>query len=323
MQLDRKHPGLLASPLRTKGDSCACVLQPGLQCTEVSTPVLGPHQWVQKEGVGCLSALNVFSCVLGGRGCPLGMEQNTKFISCHPTLSLQDFHSLATYLSQNTSSVFLDTISDFHLLLFLVTNEVMPLQVRTEQACPLSTWRWSSPDGAGFPRNQRGGRSPLASCGQRLCTRGLLIESGIFHIKCRPSVMGLVSLEGSHHKGRSGGSSMSPIVGQQRPRESPVLIVSEPQPCFPMSPSSQTSCYRLGQTAGGSQARVHSCTGGFCETRGGEEGKCTGGSCCWAVGSRAASSQEAEACAMAWVAFLSASDPRTHQREKNNFFLSH
>ncbi|KAK2112352.1 hypothetical protein P7K49_012099 [Saguinus oedipus] len=40
-----------------------------------------------------------------------------------------DFHSLATYLSQNTSSVFLDTISDFHLLLFLVTNEVMPLQV--------------------------------------------------------------------------------------------------------------------------------------------------------------------------------------------------
>lgn len=36
---------------------------------------------------------------------------------------------MATYLSQNTSSVFLDTISDFHLLLFLVTNEVMPLQV--------------------------------------------------------------------------------------------------------------------------------------------------------------------------------------------------
>ncbi|KAM6111235.1 LOW QUALITY PROTEIN: nuclear protein localization protein 4 homolog [Pterocles gutturalis] len=40
----------------------------------------------------------------------------------------QDFHSLATYLSQNTSSVFLDIISDFHLLLFLVTNEVMPLR---------------------------------------------------------------------------------------------------------------------------------------------------------------------------------------------------
>lgn len=54
---------------------------------------------------------------------------------------------MATYLSQNTSSVFLDTISDFHLLLFLVTNEVMPLQVRalvrvpTEHLASLvSTW---------------------------------------------------------------------------------------------------------------------------------------------------------------------------------------
>lgn len=46
---------------------------------------------------------------------------------------LQDFHSLATYLSQNTSSVFLDIVSDFHLLLFLVTNEVMPLRVRKQQ----------------------------------------------------------------------------------------------------------------------------------------------------------------------------------------------
>lgn len=36
---------------------------------------------------------------------------------------------MATYLSQNTSSIFLDIISDFHLLLFLVTNEVMPLRV--------------------------------------------------------------------------------------------------------------------------------------------------------------------------------------------------
>uniref|UniRef100_A0A8C2QB39 Nuclear protein localization protein 4 homolog n=1 Tax=Cyprinus carpio TaxID=7962 RepID=A0A8C2QB39_CYPCA len=42
----------------------------------------------------------------------------------------QDFHSLATYLSQcfSSSSSFLDIVSDFHLLLFLVTNEVMPLQ---------------------------------------------------------------------------------------------------------------------------------------------------------------------------------------------------
>lgn len=39
----------------------------------------------------------------------------------------QDFHSLATYLAQNKSSFFLDVISDFHLLIYLVTNEVMPL----------------------------------------------------------------------------------------------------------------------------------------------------------------------------------------------------
>uniref|UniRef100_A0A6Q2Z1I8 Nuclear protein localization protein 4 homolog n=1 Tax=Esox lucius TaxID=8010 RepID=A0A6Q2Z1I8_ESOLU len=40
----------------------------------------------------------------------------------------QDFHSLASYLSQCPSTVFLDIVSDFHLLLFLVTNEVMPLK---------------------------------------------------------------------------------------------------------------------------------------------------------------------------------------------------
>ncbi|KAF4012803.1 hypothetical protein G4228_003921, partial [Cervus hanglu yarkandensis] len=64
----------------------------------------------------------------------------------------QDFHSLATYLSQNTSSVFLDTISDFHLLLFLVTNDVMPLQdsisllleaVRTRNEELAQTWKKS------------------------------------------------------------------------------------------------------------------------------------------------------------------------------------
>ncbi|XP_035864977.1 nuclear protein localization protein 4 homolog [Phyllostomus discolor] len=64
----------------------------------------------------------------------------------------QDFHSLATYLSQNTSSVFLDTVSDFHLLLFLVTNEVMPLQdsisllleaVRTRDEELAQTWKKS------------------------------------------------------------------------------------------------------------------------------------------------------------------------------------
>lgn len=45
-------------------------------------------------------------------------------------LCVQDFHSLATYLSQSSSSSsFLDIVSDFHLLIFLVTNEVMPLRV--------------------------------------------------------------------------------------------------------------------------------------------------------------------------------------------------
>ncbi|XP_077359345.1 nuclear protein localization protein 4 homolog [Festucalex cinctus] len=40
----------------------------------------------------------------------------------------QDFHSLSTYLSQCAAASFLDVVSDFHLLLFLVTNEVMPLR---------------------------------------------------------------------------------------------------------------------------------------------------------------------------------------------------
>lgn len=62
--------------------------------------------------------------------------------------SLQDFHSLATYLSQNTSSIFLDIISDFHLLLFLVTNEVMPLRVRNgEQRLVLASLGPSAPPG--------------------------------------------------------------------------------------------------------------------------------------------------------------------------------
>ncbi|XP_041075709.1 nuclear protein localization protein 4 homolog [Polyodon spathula] len=64
----------------------------------------------------------------------------------------QDFHSLATYLSQNTSTVFLNIVSDFHLLLFLVTNEVMPLgdsigllldAVKTSNEELAQTWRKS------------------------------------------------------------------------------------------------------------------------------------------------------------------------------------
>ncbi|CDQ81116.1 nuclear protein localization protein 4 homolog isoform X2 [Oncorhynchus mykiss] len=64
----------------------------------------------------------------------------------------QDFHSLATYLSQCTSTVFLDMVSDFHLLLFLVTNEVMPLRdsigllldaVKTKDEELAQTWKKS------------------------------------------------------------------------------------------------------------------------------------------------------------------------------------
>uniref|UniRef100_A0A3B3ZDT2 Nuclear protein localization protein 4 homolog n=1 Tax=Periophthalmus magnuspinnatus TaxID=409849 RepID=A0A3B3ZDT2_9GOBI len=64
----------------------------------------------------------------------------------------QDFHSLATYLSQCSSTVFLNIVSDFHLLLFLVTNEVMPLgdsigllldAVKTSNEDVAQTWKKS------------------------------------------------------------------------------------------------------------------------------------------------------------------------------------
>uniref|UniRef100_A0A8C6Q7T7 Nuclear protein localization protein 4 homolog n=1 Tax=Nothobranchius furzeri TaxID=105023 RepID=A0A8C6Q7T7_NOTFU len=64
----------------------------------------------------------------------------------------QDFHSLATYLSQCSSTSFLDIVSDFHLLLFLVTNEVMPLRdsigllldaVKTSNEDLAQTWKKS------------------------------------------------------------------------------------------------------------------------------------------------------------------------------------
>ncbi|KAL4658201.1 hypothetical protein GN956_G2963 [Arapaima gigas] len=64
----------------------------------------------------------------------------------------QDFHSLASYLSQNPSPRFLNVVSDFHLLIFLVTNEVMPLRdsigllldaVRTSNEDLAQTWRRS------------------------------------------------------------------------------------------------------------------------------------------------------------------------------------
>ncbi|KAK3529111.1 hypothetical protein QTP70_016546 [Hemibagrus guttatus] len=64
----------------------------------------------------------------------------------------QDFHSLATYLSQSSSASFLDIVSDFHLLIFLVTNEVMPLRdsigllldaVKTSNEELAQTWKKS------------------------------------------------------------------------------------------------------------------------------------------------------------------------------------
>ncbi|CAG03056.1 unnamed protein product, partial [Tetraodon nigroviridis] len=63
---------------------------------------------------------------------------------------LNNFHSLSTYLSQCTSTSFLEIVSDFHLLLFLVTNEVMPLRdsigllldaVRTSNEDLAQTWK--------------------------------------------------------------------------------------------------------------------------------------------------------------------------------------
>jgi len=58
-------------------------------------------------------------------------------VSSVVVVCVQDFKSLSTYLSQCTSTSFLDIVSDFHLLLFLVTNEVMPLGVG-----PLSAPCW-------------------------------------------------------------------------------------------------------------------------------------------------------------------------------------
>uniref|UniRef100_A0A3P8UQ64 Nuclear protein localization protein 4 homolog n=1 Tax=Cynoglossus semilaevis TaxID=244447 RepID=A0A3P8UQ64_CYNSE len=66
----------------------------------------------------------------------------------------QDFHTLASHLSQcsSSSSTFLDVVSDFHLLLFLVTNEVMPLRdsiellleaVKTSNEDLAQTWKRS------------------------------------------------------------------------------------------------------------------------------------------------------------------------------------
>lgn len=70
---------------------------------------------------------------------------------------------MATYLSQNTSSIFLDIISDFHLLLFLVTNEVMPLRVRN------GAGRVLSPHHLPHPRVLSPSRVPQGGGGDHSC----------------------------------------------------------------------------------------------------------------------------------------------------------
>uniref|UniRef100_A0A8B9QWZ9 Nuclear protein localization protein 4 homolog n=1 Tax=Anas platyrhynchos TaxID=8839 RepID=A0A8B9QWZ9_ANAPL len=110
----------------------------------------------------------------------------------------QDFHSLATYLSQNTSSVFLDIISDFHLLLFLVTNEVMPLRVRNgrerpcqrHQPCPRCP-----PVSPGAPRTppqprtrpQAGLLQPGRTCSwPSACSSRLPFQQRVQEVKAKP-----------------------------------------------------------------------------------------------------------------------------------------
>uniref|UniRef100_A0A665WUN1 Nuclear protein localization protein 4 homolog n=1 Tax=Echeneis naucrates TaxID=173247 RepID=A0A665WUN1_ECHNA len=94
----------------------------------------------------------------------------------------QDFHSLATYLSQCTTAAFLDIVSDFHLLLFLVTNEVMPLRdsigllldaVRTSNEDLAQTWK----------------KSEQWATIEQLCSKSLLkqiciLDLKIFSIEC-------------------------------------------------------------------------------------------------------------------------------------------
>ena len=43
-------------------------------------------------------------------------------------LNFQDFNSFAQYMSQFRSAEFLTAISDLHVLMFMATNEIMPLR---------------------------------------------------------------------------------------------------------------------------------------------------------------------------------------------------
>merc|ERR1712227_390734 len=42
--------------------------------------------------------------------------------------SLQDFNSFAQYMSQFRSAEFLTAVSDLHVLMFLATNEILPMR---------------------------------------------------------------------------------------------------------------------------------------------------------------------------------------------------
>uniref|UniRef100_A0A672K9G8 Nuclear protein localization protein 4 homolog n=1 Tax=Sinocyclocheilus grahami TaxID=75366 RepID=A0A672K9G8_SINGR len=118
----------------------------------------GPDNQVHFEGYQvsnqCM-ALVRDECLLPCRDAPeLGYAKESSTEQYVPDVFYKDFHSLATYLSQCSSSScsFLDIVSDFHLLLFLVTNEVMPLQdsigllldaVKTSNEELAQTWKKS------------------------------------------------------------------------------------------------------------------------------------------------------------------------------------
>ncbi|MEQ2187225.1 Nuclear protein localization protein 4 [Goodea atripinnis] len=116
----------------------------------------GPDNQVHFEGYQvsnqCM-ALVRDECLLPCKDAPeLGYAKESSPEQYVPDVFYKDFHSLATYLSQCSSVSFLDIVSDFHLLLFLVTNEVMPLRdsigllldaVKTSNEQLAQTWKKS------------------------------------------------------------------------------------------------------------------------------------------------------------------------------------
>lgn len=162
----REHPGLLALAAEQEGGSlCASVSQsPGQGRRHTHGPPSCPGGRRGRERSGW--PLERARLCLRGRPVLWELPQSPHLLP--PPPPLQDFHSLATYLSQNASSVFLDTVSDFHLLLFLVTNDVMPLQVRAGAPAPGPETRSQVP------------HVPWPG----LCTRGWLAAGGRVHTAC-------------------------------------------------------------------------------------------------------------------------------------------